>query len=202
MDGAVVVATDVSDAAFTIIASSSVPAEEEEEEEVAEGSGSYGVSPVTGELEEISVVEVGDYVRGVSFSTVYYIGADMKRHPFMDKQTYMTYESDFSNVITVTNATLPTLTMGQPVLPKSGVVLAKIISNNRVYAINTAGDGSIELRWITTEAVALANYGSRWADYVIDVPVTLYPKFELGSDIKTDEDLGSSSMRTRMEVNR
>lgn len=167
----------------------------------APDSGETGLSPVTGEEESISVVAYGDYVKSPSYSTVYYIDRNdagtLIRRPFIDAQTFLTWQDDFSDVVTITDATLPTMSLGGPMLPKAGVVLIKIQTVAKVYAIE--GDG--ELRWITSEDVAEEMYGSNWADYVIDVPDTLFPRFEMGSDLDTAEDVDTSGMKTRLEVN-
>ncbi len=200
--------TDFSEA-FSIVGTASSGdtdssvSEEEAAGTTAEGSGVMGVSPVTGEAEEISTVAAGDYIRGASYDTVYYVDADMLRHPFMDAQTYFTYQDDFDSLLAVTDATLTSLTLGGPMLPNAGVVLVKVQSIAKVYAVVINDDGETELRWITSEAVATSLYGSAWADYVIDIPDTLWPRFEVGDDVDAASDLevDTDSMKTRMEVN-
>ncbi|MBI1908300.1 hypothetical protein HYS28_02700 [Candidatus Uhrbacteria bacterium] len=217
-DLATVLAYDRSDSEFTIgtVAASDDEDTTDEDEDTSSddsdtaetsddvtvpSSGETGASPVTGETEEISAVEAGMYVRSVYFDTVYYLeGQDdgsIVRRPFMDSQTYFTYFDSWDEVETVTDATLPTLTLGAPMLPQAGVVLVKIQSVAKVYAIE--GDG--ELRWVTSESVAEEIYGEDWADYVIDIPDTLWPRFDQGDDIDSDEGFDTSNMKTRMEVN-
>ncbi len=185
-------ASDSSDSAFSI--STAVV--------TAPASGNTGLSPVTGLSEDISVVAFGNYIKSPSYDTVYYVdygtdGSTLIRRPFNDHQTFITYQANFNNVITVTDATLPTLSLGGPMMPKPGVVLVKIQTVNKVYAIGTSG----ELRWVTSESLASSIYGSNWSDYVIDIPDTLYPRFMHGTDITTDENIDVSGMKTRAEVN-
>ena len=185
-----VLATDSSDSEFSI------------SNTTAPSTGTSGISPVTGLVEDISTVAFGDYIKSPSFDTVYYVdhgtdGSTLIRRPFNDHQTFITYQANFNNVITVTDATLPTLSLGAPMMPKPGVVLVKIQTVNKVYAIGTSG----ELRWVTTEALASSIYGSNWSNYVIDLPDTLYSRFTHGSDITTDENIDVSGMKTRTEVN-
>lgn len=145
------------------------------------------------------------YVRSVYFDTVYYIdeidGA-LVRRPFTDAQTYFTYQNNWSAVETVTDATLPTLSLGAPMLPKAGVVLVKVQSDARTYALEEV-DGEVFLRWITSESAAQSLFGSDWADYVIDVSATLFPRFEQGDDVDSadDYDADTDAMKTREEVN-
>lgn len=197
-------ATDTSDDAFSIGAASSSDdtSDDSSDDATVPSTGDYGYSPVTGELEEISEVSEGMYVRSSYFDTVYYIeedgSGDLIRRPFMDAQTYMTYEDDWSPVETVTDATLPTMSLGGPMLPNPGIVLVKIQSDAKVYAIGEDG----ELRWVSSETVAIALFGSNWADYVIDIPATLFPRFDMGDDIDSAVDYDASDdMKTREEVN-
>ncbi|HCC83903.1 TPA: hypothetical protein DEP96_03570 [Candidatus Uhrbacteria bacterium] len=185
-------ASDSSDTAFSIATTVIT----------APASGTTGVSPVTGLTEDISVVAFGNYIKSPFYDTVYYVdyatdGSTLIRRPFNDHQTFMTYQANFNSVITVTDATLPTLSLSTPMMPRPGVVLVKITTVNKVYAIGTSG----ELRWVTSEELASSIYGSNWSNYVIDIPDTLYPSFTHGTDIVTDENIDVSGMKTRAEVN-
>ncbi|HCC83902.1 TPA: hypothetical protein DEP96_03565 [Candidatus Uhrbacteria bacterium] len=192
-------ASDSSDSEFSIAVSATATPDETV---TAPSTGTTGVSPLTGEEENISVVAYGDYIKGAGYDTVYFVdwasdGVTLVRRPFNDSQTYFTYQSNFSVLSTVTDATLPTMSLGSPMMPKPGVVLVKITTVNKVYAIGTSG----ELRWVTSEELASSIYGSNWSDYVIDIPDTLYPRFMHGTDITTDENIDVSGMKTRAEVN-
>ena len=167
-------------------------------------TGEQGYSPVTGEVEDISVTEIGDYIRSSYFSTVYYLDTDsstgdMVRRPFMDAQTFFTYQDNFDNVKTVTDATLTTITLGHPMLPNPGVVLIKIQSDPKVYAIDSDG---ITIRWIASEEVANTLYGDNWNQYIIDVEATFFPRFTQGDDVDEadDLDLEGKVMKKRTEL--
>jgi|GEM_PF-1667269 len=192
-----VLANDVSDI-FTVHGTAVVVPPPVEVVE-APSSGTTGTSPVDGSVEDISVVKAGDVVKGLDFSTVYYIDDQMIRHPYMDAQTYFTYYDSFGPVINVTNATLPTLALGSPVLPKPGVTLVKIQSDNRVFALGKTATGT-ELRWVSSEAIALTMFGQSWSDYIIDIPPTLFPKFTIGADITTSEVVDRVVMKTRFAL--
>ena len=202
-DLATVLATDVSEE-FTVVgtttstdATTETPTTETTTEEVsAPTSGETGTSPVTGLEEDISIVYEGNYIKSPSFTTVYYIDDELQRHPFIDAQTFFTFEDDFSNIVTVTDATLSTLTIADPMLPNPGVTLVKIQSDDNVYAV----DASEGLRWITTEEIAIAMYGQSWSDYVIDLPPTLFPHFTVGSAIESAETIDVSSMKNRFAL--
>lgn len=178
-----------------------VEADDEDESDESEDAvpAGYGYSPVTGELEMIDEVEVGDYISGESFDTVYYIDAGLVRRPFMNAQTFFTYEDSFSAVMEVTDATLSSLTLSVPMLPKAGVVLVKIESDANVYALEMDGNDT-ELRLISSESVAVALYGADWADYVIDVPSTLFTRFEMGSSITSAASVDLDDMKKRVDL--
>lgn len=147
------------------------------------------ISPVSGKEESVSPVSAGEYVRSPSFSTVYYVTSDLKRRPFFDTKTFRTYAA-FSEVKTVSDATLPLLPLGAPMLPKPGTVLVKIESDPRTFAVTEPGtDGKPVLRYIPSEQEAIRLYGAAWADYVIDLPPTLWNRFAFGPDIGTWETL-------------
>lgn len=144
-------------------------------------------SPITGKPEPVDQVYPGDYIRAVNenLDTVYCIDKDLHRRPFMDEITYFTFTRTFSPVVWVTDATLSTLEIGPPMLPKIGVTLMKFPSSPEVYrAYPIADDPSkILLRPLLTEEVAAANYGPLWRDYVIDINETLRPHVVFGDPI-------------------
>lgn len=141
----------------------------------------------------------GTFMKGASWSTVYYIDADGTRRPFLDSQTFYTYADNFDGVVDVSDDYLSNFTIGAPMLPMAGTVLVKIQSVNKVYALGENG----ELHWVTSESLATTLYGSNWADYVIDVPVTAWSHFTIGSDITSASDwsVESGLLQTRNELN-
>jgi len=197
-DASTLLASDTSNAAFTIVGTTALKPQPPLSSQPTVGTG---ISPLTGLPEAINAVASGDVLRGEHYPTVYWIDGDLHRRPFQDAQTYFTYYSSWNNVRTVTDATLATLTMGKPMLPKAGVVLVKIVSDPRVYALQTDGSGATLLRWIPSEAVAITLYGNAWADYVIDVPSTSYTQFGHGADMTSSVTVDRTIMKTRMYLN-
>ncbi|MEK7632199.1 MAG: hypothetical protein AAB473_00215 [Patescibacteria group bacterium] len=145
-----------------------------------------------------SLLPTGTYMKGESWATVYYIDGTTRR-PFLDSQTFFTYASNFDAVIETSDDYLMNYTIGTPMVPKAGTVLVKIQSVNNVYVLGEDG----ELRWITSESIAQGLYGSNWADYVIDVPVTAWGHFTIGDDITSENDISvdADTMQTRDELN-
>ncbi len=126
-------------------------------------------------------VKPGDYIKGVSFTTVYYVDEEMHRRPFLNEQIYFTWQDDFSRIKTIDDAELPALALAAPILPKPGVKLVKIEDNARVYEVvrNEADFYKPILVWIQSEDEAAQKFGTLWAKQVLDIPVTFYNRFEI-----------------------
>ncbi|MDO8631477.1 MAG: fibronectin type III domain-containing protein, partial [Phycisphaerales bacterium] len=156
---------------------------------IAVPGGAYRLSPFTGLPEIVDEVMTRTYIRGDEFSTVYYVDDDAVRHPFLDVQTFATYDVNFSYVARVSDATLPEMTLGVPMLPKAGTILVKIMSDPRVYAVEANPDDAFRpfLRWIPDEATARTLYGDTWAASVIDVEPTMFARFGSGATIDADD---------------
>lgn len=168
---------------------------------IAPLTDSTGSSPFNQELQSISEVQAGWMIRSISYDAVYLVGDDGKRHAFWDAQTYFTWSDSWDDVIWVTDATLPTLSLGVPVLPKPGVVLIKIVSDPNVYSveIDPIAEASV-LRKITSEEIAVDIYGIDWADYVIDIEPTLISHYTRGLDVTTTEIVDLTVMKTRAQI--
>ncbi|MBT3230886.1 hypothetical protein HN358_03880 [Candidatus Uhrbacteria bacterium] len=155
-----------------------------------------GISPVTGEEEEITAVEPGDYITSPSFSTVYYVTEDFERRAFISSAVFFTYADSYDEIMDVTDATLTELELGSNMLPNPGVVLVKVQSDAKTYAV----DSNYDLRWITSEEIAIELYGDDWADYIIDVEATFFASFGAGDDVDSSDDITLVDMKTREEV--
>jgi hypothetical protein len=216
-DGVTIFASDVSNAPFTILGTqpaggqpSSAPectsdaacgiTRDAQGRRIAPPSGRTGPSPITELTEDISQVHPGQFIRSFGFDTVYLVTADGKRRAFWNTSTYFSWSNSFDDIVWVTDATLATLPLGTPVLPKPGVVLVKIESDPKTYAVDAGADGVPVLRWVPTEALAIARYGAGWADYVIDVEPTLFTHYRVGAaeSDATAQDL--SQMKTRAQI--
>jgi len=164
---------------------------------IAPGSGEYGSSPLDGSEEEISVVLAGQFVRAYGFPSIYYVDSGLGRRVFWDTNAFFTWADSWNNVVWVTDATLPTMAFGDAMLPKPGVVLVKVQSDPRVYVIGEDGAGNTILRWVPSEDIAAALFGSDWADYVIDVDATIFSKFGAGDDMGVIDYVDTRVMKTR-----
>lgn len=120
----------------------------------------------------------GDLIKA-SQPAVYYYGADGKRYVFPNEGTYKTWYSDFSTVKTITDAELAAVSIGGNVTYKAGVKMVKITTDPKVYAVAKKG----VLRWVKTEAAAVALYGADWNKKIEDVPDAFFTNYTVGADI-------------------
>ena len=127
-------------------------------------------------------LSVGDLIKSSISSTVYYYGSDNKRHIFPNSLTYRTWYLDWSGVKVIPQSQLQGIALGKNVTMRPGTVLVKIESDPKVYAVEPGGI----LRWIPTEARAIALYGPYWTKRVIDVPAVFWGDYTFGADITTD----------------
>lgn len=193
-DLATVLATGESEA-FSVMSSSDTSSDSSDtadttDEESEDAGSSAGLLPE------------GTFVRGEASDAVYYVDADGSIRPFLDAQTFFTYADNFDDVVDLSSEEIAEYSMGSPMLPQAGTVLVKVQSVNKVYAL-VEEDGVSVLRWITSEDLAKELYGNTWADYVIDVPVTAWGRFEIGDEVASADDLSVDvdSMLTRDEIN-
>ena len=130
-----------------------------------------------------AVPVAGDLIKA-STAAVYYLGSDGKRYVFPNEKTFKTWYSNFSSVVTVTDAALAAYPIGGNVTYKPGVKMVKITTDPKVYAVDAAG----KLRWIASEAVASALYGATWAQSVEDVPDAFFVNYTTGASVAAAAD--------------
>jgi cysteine-rich repeat protein len=160
-----------------------------------------GQSPVLGPYWQ---PVLGNYVRSEFSTTVYYLDTDPTtgvtvRRPFLDSQTYFTYESNFDAVHLVKEADLNAIPLDGVMLPKPGVVLIKLLSNHDVHTLEIV-DGVPTLHWIVTEELAQNIFGPDWADYVMDSDPALWDRFVQGTPITTPITVDMSIMKKRFDL--
>ncbi len=128
-------------------------------------------------LTSLANLEAGDLVRGESFSAVYYYGADGFRYVFPNSKTYFTWYDNFDSVKWLADSDMTQVQIGGNVTYKPGKRMIKINSDPKTYAVGAGG----ELRHVTSEAVAVALYGSNWNKMIDDVPDGFFPNYNIGS---------------------
>jgi len=114
-----------------------------------------------------------------SCHSVYYVGKDGKRHSFPNKGVFFSWYKNFNSVQEVSLGELQGYELGANVTYRAGVKMVKFTTDPKVYAI---GHGGI-LRWIKTEELARAFYGSDWNKNIDDIPDTFLANYEIGTEI-------------------
>ncbi len=119
---------------------------------------------------------------------VYYIGADGKRHAFPNSRVYFSWYVDFNAVHAVTAERLGQYVLGANVTYRPGDRMVKFTTDPKVYAV---GDGGV-LRWVTTEELATAYYGTQWNKKVDDIVDAFYTNYTFGAAINAEADYSPS----------
>ncbi len=128
----------------------------------------------------------GDLIRGVTYSSVYYMGEDGFRYVFPNDKTYFTWYTDFSTVKMISDADLAMIQMGGNVTYRPGVKMIKINSDPKTYMVFQGG----ELRWVSSEADAVKLYGPNWNKNIDDVADAYFGNYTKGNTL-TSDDIGN-----------
>lgn len=130
-----------------------------------------------------AAASAGDLIKKDGLSAVYYLGDDGKRYVFPNEATYKSWYSDFSGVVTISSDELSSYPLGGNVVVRPGTFLVKITTDPKVYAVEANGT----LRWVQTEADAIALYGTNWAKRVIDVADSFFINYTIGTPLASNE---------------
>jgi hypothetical protein len=122
-------------------------------------------------------------------STVYYLGADGRRHAFPNPSVYASWFCDFSKVRVVSSSVLASIPLGPNVTYRSGLRLVKFPSIPTVYVVQPNG----MLRGIVDEAMARKIAGDNWAKKVSDISEAFYVDYRFGSMLTLEESQNPSA---------
>lgn len=123
-------------------------------------------------------VPTGSLIKG-SGSAVYYITKDGKRHAFPNERIYFSWYQNYASVQTISDASMSSFPLGSNVTYRPGTRLVKVQSDPKVYAV----DAPNVLRWVTTEQVASALYGSTWNTKVDDLSDAFFTNYTVGAPL-------------------
>ena len=154
---------------------------------VTVSSGSSAASP--GDIIKIGCE--GDVYVNDPCTAVYYYGNDGLRHAFPNEAAFKSWFTDFDDLVTVSSSAMANITLGRNVTFRPGTSLIKF-STNTVYAVSYGGI----LRPISTEAIAIALFGSDWAADITVVSDVFFANYRIGSDIESSNDYSASSSKT------
>src|SRR3989338_1882200 len=136
---------------------------------------SVGASLLTPSVADAA--SAGDLIKGTSLSTVYYYGHDGYRYTFPNEKTFMTWFTDFSDLVTISDSALAAISLAGNVVYRPGSYWVKIQSDPKTYAVAT--DGSIH--WIESETVASDFAGSDWNQRIHDVSDVFFTDYSVGT---------------------
>lgn len=136
-----------------------------------------------------TTINSGDLIRGTTFSAVYYMGADGFRYVFPNDKAYFTWYSDFNTVKMISDAELAKIQIGGNVTYKPGVKMVKINTDPKTYAIDEGGT----LRHVSSEAVAIALYGSDWNKKIDDIADGFFSNYTIGEAIESSGDYSAAT---------
>jgi hypothetical protein len=139
---------------------------------------------LAGDADAKKSLTLGSLIRGKTIPTVYYLGDDGKRYVFPNAKTYNSWFEDFDEVSVIEDEDLFDYPLGGNVRYKPGVILVKIQTDPKVYAVSKNG----LLRWIKTEALAKYFYGDEWNLMIDDVPDSFFVNYSIGDPIDDEGD--------------
>lgn len=132
----------------------------------------------------------GALVKGSGSSVYYYKGG--RRFVFVNDKAYKTWYKDFSGVKKISDADLASVPLGGNVTYKPGQKMVKITTDPKTYAVDKGG----VLRWIKTEAIAIALYGATWNKQIDDVPDAFFTNYIVGADIEKASDFDPATKKS------
>lgn len=115
----------------------------------------------------------------LSDTAVYYYASNGKRYVFPNEKTYFTWYTNFDNVRTLTIEEMALVPIGGNVTYRPTARLVKFQTDPKVYLPTQGGI----LRWITTEAIVAAWYGTDWNTKVDDISEAFYVNYKFGEPI-------------------
>jgi hypothetical protein len=123
-------------------------------------------------------------VRTQKSDTVYVVSSDGKRYSFPSNPIYHTWYADFSRVKFVSDQELANIPFGGVMFVRPGTVMVKIPSDPKVYAVASGG----VLRPVKDEKTAIAIFGEDWNKQILDLDVSFFAQYVLGSEVKDTDD--------------
>lgn len=121
----------------------------------------------------------GKLVKMNGLTSLYYVASDGKRYVFPNENIYKSWFTDFDDVLTLNEGDLIDIPLGGNVLYRPGILLVKITTDPKVYAVTKGGI----LRWVKSEGIAKALYGDKWSMLVDDVPDSFFTNYSIGNAI-------------------
>lgn len=132
---------------------------------------------------QAATAKAGDLIKSTSSAAVYYLGADGKKHSFIDEKVFKTWFKDFSGVVTISTDEMLSYTPGANVVVRPGTKLVQFVeiksdgtfnvADPKVYAVGTNG----QMWHIDSAATAVKFFGATWEQKINAIPVSYYTNY-------------------------
>jgi hypothetical protein len=106
----------------------------------------------------------GDLIKSKT-SSIYYVGADGKIHPFLDLSVYHSWYDNFENIQVVSTAKIGEYIIGAPVCVRQGTWLLKFNSVPKIYSV----EPGCRIRPMRSESEAAILYGPTWRQRILEL---------------------------------
>jgi len=114
-----------------------------------------------------------------NYSSIYYLGADGRRHAFPDISTYSSWNCDYPDSHVIRISDLSQIPIGKNITYRPGLHLVKFQSVSTVYLVQP---GSL-LRPIKDEATAQRLSGDNWNKQISEISEAFYTDYVIGEII-------------------
>lgn len=115
----------------------------------------------------------------LSDTAVYYYASNGKRYVFPNEKTYFTWYADFNKVRVLTIEEMALVPIGGNVTYRPTSKLVKFQTDPKVYLPTQGG----VIRWIKTEDIVAAWFGTDWNTKVDDISEAFYVNYTFGEPI-------------------
>lgn len=135
----------------------------------------------------ISVVPKGALIKGTG-PAIYWYSTNGKRYVFTNETVFNSWYSvneDCPTIFQVSDTDLVATTIGGNVTVRPISNMIKISTDPKTYIVTC---GSV-IRWVQTEAVEQALYGSNWRSFVVDIPDAFFIDYKVGPAITYTSDI-------------
>ncbi len=140
----------------------------------------------------------GDLIKGSGSTTTYYYSQSGLKYIFPTTAVYSSWYSGFSEVKTISDTELASITTTGNVTARPGKLVQFVsmdtpwrVMDPKVYAVSRGGS----LRWIKTANVAVALFGANWESQIIAVPEVFSTNYIFGTDISVVADYNLETER-------
>jgi len=131
-----------------------------------------GVAALVPTANAQTALEAGDLIKG-SYEAVYYYAGDGDRYVYPQDKYFFTWRYDFSDVMTITDEELASISLATNILVRPGTKLVKIQSIPKVYAVGRNG----QLYWVNGASAADTLFGADWTGRVMDVQDSFWSNY-------------------------